>query len=216
VIGSCILLTAGVVPQRPPLEARFIGNMAFAITDGMVTLMTDFPYESGYSGYMTYDRSAIRSTTPTTLSLITHRHRDHWERALFMTTDWRVAGPPDVVNGLPDDRVVPLSGRTVFQSLTIDPIETPHGVIGHYSYVVTWHGRRMYFSGDTDSPDSVIASKNLDVAFVSPWMFRSTLKRGERIDARRVVIYHHRSDERVGECAAGCVQPRQVEVIRID
>jgi L-ascorbate metabolism protein UlaG (beta-lactamase superfamily) len=73
--------------QRPVLEARFIGNMAFTITDGRVTVMTDFPYQSGYSGYKTYDPAEIRSTTPSTLVLITHRHPDHWDRAHFLTTD---------------------------------------------------------------------------------------------------------------------------------
>jgi hypothetical protein len=57
-----VLLGAAVFAQIPDgspkglphIEARFIGNMAFAIADGQTTLFTDFPYESGYSVYMEY------------------------------------------------------------------------------------------------------------------------------------------------------------------
>jgi L-ascorbate metabolism protein UlaG (beta-lactamase superfamily) len=212
------MVTTAAILQgpRPPLEARFIGNMAFAITDGSVTLMTDFPYQSGYSGYMTYPPSEIRSKTASTLSLITHRHSDHWEPALFKGTTWKVAGPADVTSAVPAERVVPLGPRTTFGPIAIERIETPHANIGHHSYIVIWHGRRLYFSGDTESTDSVATAKNLDAAFVSPWIYASVIKKGIRIDAQRVVIYHHESGARVPGCEAGCAVPRQGDTIRID
>ena len=212
-----LVLIAGLVAllQRPALDVRFIGNMAVAITDGAVTVVTDFPYESGYSGYMTYAPSAIRSGTNTTLALITHRHRDHWERSLFSGTTWRVAGPSDVTAGLPADRVVPLAATTTFGPVTIERFETPHANVGHYSYVVTWHGRRLYFSGDTESGDSLASAKNLDVAFVSSWMYRALLRRGVTIDAKRIVIYHHHTGERVPECVDRCVVPAQGDAIQL-
>jgi L-ascorbate metabolism protein UlaG (beta-lactamase superfamily) len=211
-----VALLAPLQTERPRLEARFIGNMAFAITDGSVTLMTDFPYQSGYSDYMTYPASDIRSNTPSTLSLITHRHGDHWEPAMFKGTTWKVAGPADVTGAAPADRVVPLGARTTFGPLAIDRIETPHANVGHHSYIVTWHGRRLYFSGDTESTDSLATAKTLDVAFISPWIHQSTIKKGIRIDAKRVVIYHHQRGERVPGCDAGCTVPRQGETIHIE
>ena len=195
--------------QRPALELRFIGNMAVSITDGTVTVVTDFPYESGYSGYMTYAPSEIRSSTATTLALITHRHRDHWQAPLFTATNWKVAGPPDVTTGLPPDRVLPLGQTTTFGPVTIDRFETPHANVGHDYYVVKWHGRRLYFSGDTESVDSLAAARNLDAAFVSSWLYRAALRRGVRIDARQIVIYHHHPGERVAECADRCAVPVQ-------
>jgi hypothetical protein len=55
-----LLLAPAVLPaQAPSLTATFIGNMAFAITDGATTLYTDFPYESGVFGYMAYDFDAV-------------------------------------------------------------------------------------------------------------------------------------------------------------
>jgi L-ascorbate metabolism protein UlaG (beta-lactamase superfamily) len=215
-IGLSAALTAPPQPPRPALEARFIGNMAFAITDGSVTLMTDFPYRSGYSVYMTYPPGDIQSNTPSTLSLITHRHGDHWEPALFNRTTWKVAGPADVTAAIAADRIVPLGPHTAFGPIAIERIETPHANIGHYSYIVTWHGRRLYFSGDTASTDSLAAAKRLDAAFVSPWIYQSMIKKGIRIDAKRVVIYHHQTGERVPGCNTGCSVPRQGSTIRLE
>jgi hypothetical protein len=70
--------------------------------------------------------------------------------------------------------------------------------------------------GDTESTDILATAGNLDVAFVSPWLYRSMIRRNARIDAKRVVIYHHRSAERVAECTEGCVQPGQGDTIRLD
>ena len=64
--------------SSPSLTATFIGNMAFADHGRRTTLYTDFPYESGYSGYMTYDFGAVPKAKDS-LCLITHRHRDHFD-----------------------------------------------------------------------------------------------------------------------------------------
>jgi len=207
-------LSAAAAGQPPAaLHARFIGNMAWAISDGSFTLMSDFPYDSGaVRGYMTYDASEIKSATPETLSLITHRHGDHWSPTLFPKTTWKIVGPRDVVATLPKDRVVPVSPRFPYGPLVVDAIETPHASIGHYSYVVAWHGKRLYFSGDTEEPKHLVALKQLDVAFLSPWLYRAAMKIG-RIDAKRIVIYHHQPGETVPECRPPCHVPRQGETV---
>ena len=202
--------------QSRTLEARFIGNMAFAISDGVTTLMTDFPYESGYSRYMEYPASEVHSRTPTTLSLITHAHRDHWEPTLFAKTGWNVAGPDDVVVNAPAHRIVPLAESTTFGSIHIRRFHTPHAGVGHHSYVVTWNGKRLYFVGDTESTDTVMTSKNLDIAFLSPWIYRSLAKSGLAPDTRRIVIYHHEAGEQIPGCRGACIVPKQGDVIRID
>ena len=53
----------------------------------------------------------------------------------------------------------------------------------HASYLVTWHGLRLYFTGDTDSVDQLLAMKDLDYAFVSPWLIGSR-RRAEGPDRR--------------------------------
>jgi L-ascorbate metabolism protein UlaG (beta-lactamase superfamily) len=165
---------------------------------------------------MTYPSTEIRSATASTLSLITHRHGDHWEPALFAKTSWNVAGPVDVIATAPAHRVVPLTGLTDFGPIRIEPLETPHARVRHYSYIVSWHGKRLYFSGDTESPASVLAATRLDAAFISPWIYRTVLAKGARLDARRIVIYHHEAGEQIDGCNAPCMVPRQGETIRID
>lgn len=221
VVLAGLLGAAAVFAQAPPaLEARFIGNMAYAISDGRTTLFTDFPYESGYSIYMEYDPREIRSSTQASLSLITHRHGDHWDRPLFEKTTWSVIGPADALTGVDAARVVrslpvaPARTTVSFDALTIDALPTPHAKIGHYSYLVSWHGRRLYFSGDTDDAEELLAKQNLDVAFVPPWLYQRAQKSGRRIDARRIVIYHQTADEGIAGCTGACSVPRQSETLR--
>ncbi len=209
------VLHASAPGQRAVLEARFIGNMAFAISDGATTVMTDFPYQSGYSGYMAYDPAEIRSSTPATLSLVTHRHSDHWDPALSAKTPWRVAGPDDVIKDVAPARVLAFGPAATFVAIQIERIETPHARVGHHSYVLTWHDRRLYFSGDTEDTGHLLRLTNLDAAFVSPWLFKSVQSAGARIDARQVVIYHHQAGEKVPQCAAGCTVPRQGQTLAI-
>ena len=208
---------------QPALEARFIGNMAYAISDGATTLFTDFPYESGYSRYMTYAGREIRSRTPRSLALITHGHRDHWEPALFSATDWSVIGPADAVRGASANRVVralpvaPERQSIAFEGMAIEALPTPHAQIGHYSYLVTWHGLRLYFTGDTDDEQALLSAKNLDAAFVSPWLFQRALKSGRPIDARRIIIYHQETGQTaVPGCAGTCSVPTQGDVFRLN
>lgn len=214
------ILAAGLVAVAQPAapHARFIGNMSVALEDAGFTLITDFPYESGYSRYMTYDPAEIRSSTPSTLALITHGHRDHWDKALFSKTSWKVAGPDDVTGTVPVERVLPLTPATpaAFGPFTIEAFASPHASIGHHSYVVTWRGKRLYFSGDTESPDSLIAAGKVDVAFVSPWLYRTMVSSGIRIGAGRIVIYHHQPGERVDTCRTNCTVPAQGQVLRIE
>jgi hypothetical protein len=61
-----------------------------------------------------------------------------------------------------------------------------------------------------------MAAKNLDVAFLSPWIYRSLVKSGAMPDARRIVIYHHQAGEQIPGCTNRCVVPKQGDVIRIE
>jgi L-ascorbate metabolism protein UlaG (beta-lactamase superfamily) len=211
---AAIIVLAGLL-QRPPLQARFVGQMAFAITDGAVTLLTDFPYQIGYADAPNYSASELNGGSSGTLALITHRHLDHWEPALFAKTRWKVGGPADVTAAAPADRIVALKGTTTFGPIRIDPIETPHARVDHYSYIVTWQEKRLYFSGDTQDTRSVLDARNLDAAFVSPWLYQAIVDSGARIDAKRVVIYHHTPGQQVRGCGDGCIVPRQGQTIEI-
>ena len=84
-----------------------------------------------------------------------------------------------------------------YRDITIEAFPTPHGDADHASYLVEWHGVRLYFTGDTDSADQLLAMKNLDYAFVSPWLLGKIAQQKGRIDAKTVVCYHHKADDKV-------------------
>lgn len=180
----------------PRLEFLFIGNMAFAISDGKTTLYTDFPYESGSAGYMTYDFDAVPKAHGA-LCLITHGHRDHFDPSLFAKMDAKLIAPPSVAARVAAGRTIPFAPKMSYRDIEIEALRTPHGPIEHSSYLVTWHDRRLYFTGDTDSPDQLLAMRDLDVAFVSPWLMEAVVEKKGRIDAKRVVCYHQTSGEKV-------------------
>ncbi len=203
-IGTSVLSFDGKGAARwrfaaPPvsLQATFIGNMSFHITDGETSLLTDFPYQSGYSGYQRWDASLVPPTR-NALCLITHNHRDHFARELFQPMDARVLGPADVSRGF-EARALAMAPKVAYRDLAVEPIRTPHANLEHYSYVVSWKGRRLFFSGDTEDPTALLAARDLDVAFVSPWLLARARNAGGRIDARRVVVYHQQDGEDVPE-----------------
>jgi L-ascorbate metabolism protein UlaG (beta-lactamase superfamily) len=180
----------------PALAVRLVGNAAVQITAGALTLVTDFPYRSGAFGDMTYPASALQMSG-NVLTLITHRHDDHVDLEALNGLGWRAVGPQEVTRQLPPSSVVLASeAATIDAHLKIEALPTPHANVEHVSTVVEWHGRRFYFSGDTEDPATVLVLKRLDIAFVTPWIYGAVRSRAARIDAERVVIYHHKAGER--------------------
>ena len=179
---------------------RFIGNEAFEITDGKRTLLTDFPYRSGYSGYMKYDFAKVQPKGEV-LCLITHGHPDHFELPLFQSTEWRIFAPPDVSVKIDPSRIVSNATDFDFGGIRVQAIETSHARLHHYSYLVIWNGKRFYFVGDTESPEALLNAKGLDIAFVTPWLLDALQKTGKRVDAKRIIIYHQAPEEKVDLCS---------------
>ena len=190
-----ILLAATSAPAGE-LKFTFIGNAAFHVTDGKTTLVSDFPYRSGAFGYMTYDLARIPPVGEG-IALITHDHADHFAPELYRgpLLSLKVFATPQVARAFPGGQGL-MPGRPArFRDVEVLAFATPHGPIAHYSYLVTWRGRKLYFSGDTESDQNLLAMRGLDVAFVSPWLLSGVTKQGKRIDARKIVVYHHRADQ---------------------
>ena len=200
---------ASLQAQAPALQLTFIGNEAIQISDGRRTLVSDFPYQSGYSRYMTYDRSKVTFDREV-IALITHRHFDHFLPTEPRGVGWQVIGPREVAAKLPDGKPVSDGVMTV-GDIRIQPMRTPHAGIEHYSYRVEWHGASFYFPGDTEDPQTLIAQKGLDVAFVTPWLWRKVQSPGARVDAKQIVIYHHEAGEAIAGCTGTCKVPAQGE-----
>ena len=143
---------------------------------------------------MTYDMDDVGPIVDG-VSLITHEHADHWDRALFAGMDLELIAHPSIARGVDSSRVIPWADRMVHKGILIEPVQTEH-TDAHRSYLVTWHGLRMYFTGDTESVSELLAQAELDVAFISPWLAERLVQSGQRVDARHIVIYHHLARER--------------------
>jgi L-ascorbate metabolism protein UlaG (beta-lactamase superfamily) len=208
-----IVLPLHTVAQR--VNATFIGNCAFRIGLGDWTLFTDFPYQPGYSGYDLYEMPADLATVRGT-ALITHGHLDHFDSSRFATTRLDLIAP-----FLSEGAQAEALSRLETQGIYVYPQATPHADMPHASYIVSIRGRRLYIAGDTEDPAHLLASRDLAVAVVTPWLLRTVQAQGKRIDARALVVMHHEaasvdSLELPAPCD-GCrfIIPRQGEVIEL-
>lgn len=198
------------------LIATFIGNEAWHITDGEYAVMTDFPYESGYSRYMTWRPSDVpKFPDPGKLLIVTtHQHRDHFAAELMPGLNpGGVVGPATVRAAAGRAGLQP-AADTRFGPIRVQAISTPHAGLEHYSHVISWNGVRIYLPGDTEETNSLIEARSLDVAFVTPWMLRTAERQGARIDARRVIVVHHEAGETVRPYQ-GSMVPSQGQVFAL-
>jgi len=179
------------------LKVTFIGNMAFHITDGETTLLSDFPYTSGAYGYMQFDMDSVPEIK-NGVSLITHFHGDHWNGLLFKEMKQKVIGPPSVTSKLDQGRVIPFDKELMtFEGIVVEPIEMPHKFAPeHFSYLVTWHGLRLYFPGDTETPADMLKQKDIDIMFISPWLIRTIERQNLSLDTKHLVVYHQKIGEK--------------------
>lgn len=205
-------LGSGISTQVPPDELRltFIGNMAFHITDGRVALLIDFPYQSGAFGYMEWSKARL-PTGPAPLCVISHSHDDHFAPRLAREHCGSILGPKDVVQGS-GVKALELQAEVRWEGIVIRPLVTRHADVEHYSFLVEWGRRRLYFTGDTEDPDALLAARGLDLAFVSPWLLKTVESQARKIDAARVVVYHHQAGEAVPEIQ-GRLVPRPGDIL---
>ena len=171
--------------------------MAFHIADGETTLLSDFPYRSGAYGYMEYDMDDV-PPIKNGVSLITHSHADHWYKDQFAKMDLSVIGPTSVTSKVDPEKAVPFDADEpmTFRDIEVQAIEMPHNSSPqHYSYLVTWHGLRLYFSGDTETPADMLKREDIDVMFISPWLIRTIERQDLTLDTKVLVVYHQKIGE---------------------
>lgn len=122
---------------------------------------------------------------------------------------------PSMEGELLDRRTERLGEKT---AIYVHPVSTPMGEAPHYSYLVQWNGRRIFFSGATSDIRDLLAATDLDLVFVSPAIVAEVKKAGKEIGARTVVIY--RSPEKIEDIEVPCyrckvVQPAIGETIQL-
>lgn len=257
VCGAIISVAMLVPTQAQDVSINFIANATLRVTDGEYVLFTDFPYVSAAFGTMAYTYPYFVENGEKTTTLITNRMDDHFDPTTFMTLDWKIIAPAEVVGDLQDryfaanqarevavaqlernrildqaqnpdttvtvvlpDPIIEPNTVVVEEDLINGPMQiksfkTAYGQTEHYSYLVEWHGKKIYFSGDTGDISHLANLPAIDVAFLTPWLYENARKENALPNTKNLVIYQHRDGEIIPRCP-NCVVPQKGELIAID
>lgn len=173
--------------QTKEIKIRFIGNCGLHLTDGKSNLYVDFPYKSGAFGYMKYNSSEIDSVSENAIFIFTHKHPDHYSKKMIRQ-----------VKGKHKGKVFGNGKAKKYQKLNasvddfkIEIFKTKHRFsFKHHSYLITWHGKRIFFSGDTETSETIATIKDIDWAFVPGWIIMDAKEKNITIDAKKIGLYH--------------------------
>lgn len=133
---------------------------------------------------MEYDKSELKNIKENAVFLFTHRHSDHYSKKLVRKMKKEFAG--NVYGNWNTDKLKELSSST--NEFSIQEFKTSHKfTFKHYSYLITWHGKKIYFSGDLEDLSKI---KNIDWAFVNPWIYMNTASKEVKIDTKKFGMYH--------------------------
>jgi ribonuclease BN (tRNA processing enzyme) len=190
-----ILLTHFCFGQTNEITVTLIGNAGFRMTDGVTNIYFDFQYKSGAFGYMTYSERELEKIKPNSIFIFTHKHADHYAKKIVKKLNGKVyAGSnrkeiSELEKDIPDFKITSYKTKHRFS-------------FGHYSYVIEWHGKKVFVSGDTKHPETIGLIKGIDYAFIPPWLITYAKEKNITIDAKIKVLYHLYSNEKVTEKAS--------------
>lgn len=177
-----------VYSQANEIKIKFIGNCGLYMTDGVTNFYIDFPYKSGAHNYMEYDKSELDAVKDNSIFIFTHRHADHYSEKLLKKMKGQKFDPFNVTELRTIEKIVP--------NFEIKSFETQHKVFGisfkHFSYLITWHGKNIYISGDTEKSDTIASQKDIDWAFVPVWILTDAKANGTDLTkiSKMFAIYH--------------------------
>lgn len=175
-----------VLSQSHEIKIKFIGNCALYMTDGENNLYIDFPYKSGAHNYMQYDKQEIDNIRNNAIFIFTHKHSDHYSKKILKNLTGKIIYPGNI-NELK-------SKKNIISNFDIKAFKTSHKVFGipfrHYSYLITWHNKKIYISGDTGDLKDLREIKNIDWAFLNPWIYENSKSEMFKIDTKNLAIYH--------------------------
>ena len=187
VISMVVLISNLGLGQANEIKIKFIGNCGLYLTDGNLNIYVDFPYKSGAFNYMQFGKAELDSIKENSIFIFTHKHPDHYSTKQMRKTlrkkkghkygKWNIKKLEQLSNTITD--------------FSVKAIETEHSLsFKHYSYLITWHGKRIYFYGDTETADTVLTMKNLDWAFVPYWTAIQIRKQNLEIETKMLGVYH--------------------------
>jgi L-ascorbate metabolism protein UlaG (beta-lactamase superfamily) len=193
-IAASVLLASGVFAQSTAAQAR--GGRGAAMPDQTQTFDTSAgpvkitpiyhaaaKIEAGGKTIL-IDLAPPAPTAglqPADLMLITDIHGDHMNKDLaekFTKPGGTIIAPAEVAKTITTAKVLANGQKTNWDKWTIEAIpmyniehKQPNGEPFHpkgrgNGYVLTYGGKRFYFSGDTEGIPEMRALKNIDVAFI--------------------------------------------------
>lgn len=201
--------------QSNEIKIKFIGNCGLYLTDGKSNLYIDFPYKSGAYGYMKYDHAEIDSIKENSVFLFTHTHADHYSKKILKQIKRKHKGN---VFGSWNTKTFESMQQTI-NDFKIETFKTKHRfTFKHYSYLITWHGKRLFLSGDTEKADRIATIKGINWAFIPYWIMLDAKEKKLKIDTEKFVIYHLYPDQKFTNSAPELIMPlnKQGEIITIN
>ncbi|WP_341905746.1 hypothetical protein [Fluviicola taffensis] len=187
--------------QTNNITVRFIGNCGLYMTDGTSNIYFDFPYKSGAHHYSEYNLSELDSVKNHPVFIYTHRHSDHFSgrlvRKLSKKLDGQIFTPRNA------EKLKNLNKE--LKDFTIEPIHTKHHFsFNHYSYLITWHNKKIFISGDTETSDTIATQKDLDWAFVPVWLLVDAMEKKINLGgiSKMFAIYHIGPRDQITNAAA--------------
>lgn len=190
---SLVLISSLGLAQNKEIKVKFLGNCGLYMTDGDLHIFSDFPYESGAYGYMEYNKSELDSIPENSIFIFTHSHKDHYSRKDFRKVLKEKGGKKYNAWNI---RALKKIGENN-PNFNIQVFKTKHRfTIRHYSYLITWHGKRIFLSGDTEGAETFQTVKDIDYAFIPSWVLFYAKRDSIEIDAKMKMIYHLRQNEK--------------------
>ncbi|NVO20823.1 MAG: MBL fold metallo-hydrolase [Bacteroidetes bacterium] len=201
--------------QTGEIKIKFIGNCGLYMTDGNLNIYVDFPYKSGAHHYMKYNKSEIDSIKDNSIFIFTHRHSDHYSRKLIRNPKGNIYGPWRVSK----KRKLDLEKlNNSINEFSLQSFKTSHIFsLHHSSYLITWHNKKIFISGDTGDVGPISKIKNMDWVFGPFWIYSNAMQQKKPIDSKMIGIFHLYPDQKIGEGFPGNIHffTQQNEVISI-
>lgn len=210
-VFSIVIISTLCYSQPAEIKIRFIGNCGMHMTDGQLNIYVDFPYKSGAHKYMEYNKSVLDSINDNSIFIFTHRHSDHYSKKLVKRLKGKVYGNRNV-------QELEKELNTSFQEFSIQAFKTSHiFTLKHYSYLITWHNKKIYVNGDTGDVEPVSKIDAIDWVFAPFWLYSNAKKENITIHTKMYGIYHLYPTQVIGEGFPDSVHflTKQNEVIEI-
>lgn len=189
IVTSTLIATIGWT-QSKEIRIEFMGNCGLYMTDGTTHIYTDFPYKSGAYNYMEFEEAELDSIKNNSIFIFTHKHADHYSKKNLKKALKEKNGRKFGVSNISDLEKL----GEIIKDFEIKAFKTKHAFFGipfrHYSFLITWHGKRIYLSGDTTDPRTIGKVKDIDWAFVPYWILNNAKQMGVAIDTKKYFVYH--------------------------